>query len=306
MVHIEITVVISTFNRCQFLKEALESVLSQKYDGGYFEIIIVDNNSTDGTRELVSGYSRAYPGIVKYVMEERQGLSNARNRGVQEADGTIVAFIDDDATADRGWLKGFMEVYKNYPDAGVVGGSNKPVWLSNKPVWLTQNLEINFGILNYGNEILELSFPKSPGGGNFSIKRDLFFALGGFCGNLGRSGKSLISNEEILLCYLVEQNKKKVFYTPNAVIHHKVIPERLNRRFLFKRAYAQGISNVILDKKLKQNQSVSWSNDLNDLKEVIKGLVRNILFGQNILLTEDLYSICLILGKLRKHLEHVY
>ena len=303
MVPIEITVIISTFNRCQFLKEALESILSQEYDDGYFEIIIVDNNSTDGTRELVSGYSSAYPGIVKYVREERQGLSNARNRGVQEAEGAIVAFIDDDATADRGWLKGIMEVYENYPDAGVVGGRIEPVWLSKKPGWLTQNLEMSFGVLNYGNEIQELSFPKTPFGGNFSIKRVLFLALDGFCRNLGRSGDRLLSSEETLLCYLVEQDKKKLYYTPKAVVHHKILPERLNRRYLFKKAYTQGISNVILERELRQSQNVSWSNDFYDLKEMIKGAIRHLLSGKHNLLTEDIFTIYFIFGKLRKRLE---
>lgn len=303
MVPIEITVIISTFNRCQFLQEALESILSQEYEGGYFEIIIVDNNSTDGTRELVSRYASAYPGIVKYVREERQGISNARNRGVQEAEGTIVAFIDDDATADRGWLKGVMEVYENYPDAGVVGGRIEPVWLSKKPGWLTQNLETSFGILNYGNEIQELSFPKTPFGGNFSIKRALFLALDGFCGNLGRRGDCLLANEEILLCHLVEKSNAKVYYTPHAVVHHKILPERLNRLYLFKKSYTQGISNVVLERELKQSQNVSWWNDFHDLKEMLKGLIRHLLSGKYKLLTEDIFTIFFISGKLRKRLE---
>jgi glycosyltransferase involved in cell wall biosynthesis len=302
VVPIEISVIVSTFNRCQFLKETLKSLLSQDFDGGCFEVIIVDNNSTDGTVELLLEYANEYPMVLKYVKEEQQGLSAARNRGVQGAKGPIVAFIDDDATAHRSWLKGLMEVYKYFPEAGVVGGLIEPVWISGRPAWLTQNLEVSFGVLSYGNGIKEIFFPDTLFGGNFSIKRNLFLSLGGFCKNLGRKGVRLLSNEEVFLCRLVEQNKKKIYYTSKAIVYHKVLSERLNKRYLLKRAYAQGMSNIIVEKEFKINQNASWRNDLHDLKEMIKGSIRRLLSGQREILTEDLFTIFFIFGKLRKQL----
>lgn len=301
---VKFSIVVCTYNRCELLRELLLSLLDQSANKDTYEIIVVDNNSTDATRLVVGEMSRNEKPIVRYVEEIQQGLSFARNTGAREATGEIIAYIDDDATAHRGWLKGFMEVYEKFPDAGVVGGRIKPVWLSEKPAWLTQNLEMSFGALNYGSEIQTLSFPKTPFGGNFSIKRDLFLAMGGFCRKLGRKGLRLISSEEVLLCRLVEQNKKqKIYYTPRAIVYHKVLPERLNRYYLIRRAYDQGKSNIILERELKQGKNISWLDDFHDLKEMIKGLIRHNLSGKYELLTEDLFTIIFILGKLRKRLK---
>lgn len=305
MSDIKISVVVCTYNRCVLLREAILSLFEQNIDKNAYEIIVVDNNSTDDTRFAVSEISKGKTPIVRYVQEYQQGLSFARNTGAREATGEIIAYIDDDATADIGWLNGLMEVYENFPDAGIVGGRIEPVWVRKKPDWLTQNLEMSFGVLNYGNEIQELPFPNTPFGGNFSIKHDLCCELGGFCRNLGRKGLSLLSNEEVLLCRLAEQKKKKVYYTPKAVVHHKILPERLSRLYLFKRAYTQGISNIILERELEQSKNVSWSDDFFDLKEMIKCSIRHILSGKYKLMTEDLFTIFFILGKFRKHLEKI-
>ena len=302
MSDIKVSVIVCTYNRCALMREAILSLLEQDIDKNSYEIIVVDNNSTDDTKHVVEEISKGEMPVLKYIREDRQGLSYARNRGAREASGEIVAYIDDDAIAEKGWLKGLLDVYRNFPDAGIVGGRIDPVWLHEKPSWITKNMEVAYTILNYGNEIKEISFPKTPFGANLSVKRDVFLSLGGFSTQLGRKAASLISNEELYLCYLVEQNDKKLYYTPNAVVHHKVFPERLNRRFLFKRAYAQGISNILLERELKQNQGVSWSNDLKDLKKVMKGSVRHFLSGNNELITEDLFTIFLIFGKLRKRL----
>ena len=302
MSDIKVSVIVCTYNRCALMREAILSLIEQDIDKNSYEIIVVDNNSTDDTKHVVEEISKGEMPVLKYIREDRQGLSYARNRGAREASGEIVAYIDDDAIAEKGWLKGLLDVYRNFPDAGIVGGRIDPVWLHEKPSWITKNMEVAYTILNYGNEIKEISFPKTPFGANLSVKRDVFLSLGGFSTQLGRKAASLISNEELYLCYLVEQNNKKLYYTPNAVVHHKVFPERLNRRFLFKRAYAQGISNILLERELKQNQGVSWSNDLKDLKKVMKGSVRHFLSGNNELITEDLFTIFLIFGKLRKRL----
>jgi glycosyltransferase involved in cell wall biosynthesis len=302
MVEIKISVVVCTYNRSALLRETVVSLLEQDINKNSYEIIVVDNNSTDSTQLMVEEIAIGKPPKVRYLKEHRQGLSFARNKGAKEANGEIVAYIDDDATAQEEWLQGLLEIYDDFPDAGIVGGMIEPVWLKKKPAWLVQNLVRNFGVLNYGNEIKELSFPETPFGGNFSINRELFHELGGFCENLGRKGVSLLASEEVLLCRLVEKKQKKIYYTPKAIVYHKIFPERLNRRYLLKRAYAQGISNVIIERELKQDQNVSWRNDLHDLKEMIKGAIRRILSGQREILTEDLFTIVFILGKLRKRL----
>src|ERR1019366_3158512 len=99
------TVIVCTYNRCQVLAKTLESVAASKVpDSVEWEVLIVDNNSSDQTREVVEDFCRRYPGRFRYLFERRQGLSSARNAGIRESQSEILAFTDDDATVEPDWL----------------------------------------------------------------------------------------------------------------------------------------------------------------------------------------------------------
>lgn len=299
-----ISVVISTYNRYVYLKEALDSLVCQDLPADSFEIIIVDNNSHDKTPELVASYCNRSEPATRYVKELKQGLSFARNRGAQEARGSIVAFMDDDAIADKGWLRELMSIYRQFPDAGVVGGKIKLTWPVEKPTWLTHNLEISFGALDYGDKIQELRYPRTPFGGNFSVPKALFLELGGFNEALGRTRARLLSSEEVYLCHLMEQRGKKVYYAPQALVYHTVLPERINRKYLVKRAYAQGKSNVMVEQEMRVRQQQVWRTELRDLAETLKGSIRHILAMEHRLNAEDLFTLFFIAGKLKQRMGH--
>ena len=295
---IEISVIISTYNRDTSLKDTIESLLSQSLSKNNFEIIIVDNNSNDNTSKLASEYNKNKAHSIRYVLEKEQGLSKARNRGSKEAKGEIITFIDDDAIADKYLLEKILDVYDHYPQASIIGGKIKPVWSINKPSWLTKNLETYYSLLDLGDEIMEINFPQTPFGCNFSIKRQLFLDLGGFSADLGRTGTNLLSGEEIYLCYLSELNNNKSYYVPKAIVYHRIPPERLNRYFLIKRSFYQGISNIVFQKICKKNKNYSLLTYLTKLKNIIKNIIKNLLRPKSNLLTEDFIKMLSTLGSI--------
>lgn len=299
----KVSVVIATYNRCQYLKDVLESLNQQDISRESFELIVVDNNSTDRTPEIVAEFCRTSGLAVRYIHESRQGLSIARNRGSAEAQGDIVAFIDDDAHADSAWLKMLLQVYDDFSDAGVAGGKIKLLWLVSRPSWLTGNLEMSYSALDYGDLLQELHFPRTPFGCNFSVKRSLFLELGGFFEGLGRQGQQLMGSEEVYFCHLVESCGKKVYYAPDAVVHHQVLPERVSRRYLFAKAYAQGMSTVLLEAKTQKTIEGYWKSDLSSLKNTVKDAIAHLLRRKHVVLAEDFFTIFFIIGKLRMRIS---
>src|SRR3972149_11111049 len=185
-----ISVVVCTHNRSESLRETLRSLMLQNYPASDYEIIVVDNRSTDRTKEVVSEFSH-----VRYVLEEKMGLSHARNRGIKESRGDVVAFIDDDAKADKSWLSRLVQVYKEEKDAGCVGGRVILDWKCEKPSWWHTDLDEVFNGINYSDSRISLSHPRYPYGTNISFRTDIVEKAGGFRIDLGRIGSRLLAGE---------------------------------------------------------------------------------------------------------------
>lgn len=241
-----ISVIISTYNRASLLKEAILSLLNQDYPKELYEIIVVDNNCTDMTSDTVKRINESYKCRIVYLKEHRQGLSFARNTGARHAQGDVLAFIDDDAEADTSWISSIMEIYKYYTDSACVGGKTMPVYEGRKPEWPESGYwEGFYGKVDFGEQVKQLCYPDCILGMNFSVKKQVFFEMGGFNTNLGRNNKTLISHEEIYFCNKIYRKGGKIIYTPNALVYHKISKDRINFSFLYKRFYWQGISEVI-------------------------------------------------------------
>src|SRR3990172_1518395 len=232
---VKISVVVCTYNRSGLLKDVVRSLQEQDFEGDS-EIIIVDNNSTDNTKNVVEELSTTSPIPIRYFFENKQGLSHARNRGIDEAHGEIVAFIDDDAVAERQWLSSLISAYDD-PRVACVGGQIKLLWLSERPEWLVPSMETSLGRLDYGDTIKELKYPQTPFGGNISFRKNIFDRVKKFSTDLGRDAKTLLSNEELELCARLVEEGWIIKYVPNAVIHHKVAPERLEKLWFIHRYY---------------------------------------------------------------------
>ncbi|HVG21181.1 MAG TPA: glycosyltransferase family A protein, partial [Blastocatellia bacterium] len=120
--HFDVSVVITTYNRCDLLSGALESVLGQKAGDVRFEVIVVDNNSKDGTRQVVESLMGSSNPGLKYIFEGRQGISHGRNAGIRNATAPIIAFTDDDVRVGLDWVSAIKRAFDEHPEADFVGG----------------------------------------------------------------------------------------------------------------------------------------------------------------------------------------
>jgi len=188
---------------------------------------------------------------LSYVYEGRQGLSFARNTGIQRAKGEIIVFTDDDVEAEAGWLDAIVAAFDN-DDIVCVGGPIRPIWPLAKQEWLTENWQVYLGVYEYAEavESRELHGPCYPCGVNIAFRKSIFAEVGMFSTDLGRIGTSLLSNEESRVCNLIERMGNKIGFAPQAIIYHKISSSRLTKQWFYHRLYWQGRSDAILDKSL--------------------------------------------------------
>jgi len=239
---VRISVVVCTHNNSALLVKALESLSRQRLDKRLYEVIVVDNNSNDQTKQIVDSFP-----FVRYVFEDKLGLSHARNTGIDKARGDVVAFIDDDAEADPDWVGALLKVYGTSPDAWAVGGRVLPIWGGERPDWLSDELVPSLSIRDYGVDTRSLDWPQEGMiGTNCSFRREVFSAFGNFDVNLGRVGPILFSFEEADLQRRISQAGHQIYHT-NAVVFHHVPPSRMSREYLSKRTLGNTVSKIFMD-----------------------------------------------------------
>jgi glycosyltransferase involved in cell wall biosynthesis len=236
-----ISAIICTHNRADYLGAAIDSLLGQTYAS--YDIIVVDNASTDGTWSVVE--ARLPHPKITYVYESTLGLSAARNRGAQEAQGDILAYLDDDAEASPQWLAALAEVFMANPQVAIAGGYVSLLWPPGKtaPRWLSPAMAECLGAYDLGDALRPITQPgHTPRGLNYAVRKDFLQSVGGFDPQLGRVGKNLLSNEELHLTQQALQAGYQVLYVPDAKVAHNVALERLHRGWFLRRSWWQGIS----------------------------------------------------------------
>lgn len=241
--------VVCTRDRLDVLPECLASLERQAADPSLFEIVVVDNGSTDGTVEWLRGWAREDPARRRVAREPRAGLSRARNAGAELASGEVVLFVDDDAVAHDGWLEAHLRRYAADPEIGAVGGRIELSWPPERPSWLGAELEHWFSALDLGPEPVSFSPPRHPYGANMSVRRSDLLEAGGFAVELGRKGGSLVSGEEHELFTRLWARGRRIEYEPAAVVTHRVLPHRLRRRWVLRRGWAQGRGNARMQRR---------------------------------------------------------
>ena len=237
----QISAIICTHNRDTYLGAAIDSLLTQDFPN--FEVVVVDNASSDRTKEVVE--SRLSDPRLKYIYEAVTGLSVARNTGATHSQSEILAYLDDDAIATPHWLNILYAAYQENEQLAIAGGKVTLIWPEGvtPPPWLSGNLAGNLGAYDLGEIPIPIENPGlTPRGLNYSIRRSFLEQIGGFDPNLGRVGKKLLSNEELMMTELALKLGWQVTYLPDALVAHNVAPERVNRRWFLNRSWWQGIS----------------------------------------------------------------
>ncbi len=240
-----ITVIVCTYNRCQTVTKSMDSIAVQNVPTGIeWDVLVVDNNSTDETREVLEKYCLLNPRF-SYVFESKQGLSHARNAGIERARGEILAFTDDDVTADPDWLWSLTSSLCG-GRWSFAGGRIIPVWPGKLPAWLSEedfNTIGPFTGFDEGPEPKPLTRPSY--GGNTAFRREMFEKYGGFRSDLGRSNNNLLGREDIEIANRLFTAGEQLRYEPKAVIRHPVEEYRMTKRYILKWFYWDTRSEIV-------------------------------------------------------------
>ena len=233
----QLTVVICTYNRCQLLVDCLASVACQNLDN--IEVLVIDNNRSDGTFQVVADTNERKQSI-RYVFEDKQGLSHARNRGWLEAAGDIIAYIDDDAVAAPDWCERIVAAFSSVsPEPAAVGGPIYPLLRSAPPWWFVPELETR----TWGEQAQFLE-PSAAlygfSGSNMTFKRQVLADAGGFNPEYGMQGHVARMGEESELFARLFRDGARLWYDPAIRVSHHVPSSQLRLSGRIRRAFLSG------------------------------------------------------------------
>lgn len=236
----KMSAVICSYNRARFIIDAVESLFNQEFDKDSYEVIVVDNNSTDNTVALLEAYKQAHPDYhFSYYVEHNQGVAYTRTRCATEARGEIVAYLDDDSTAQPGWLKGIHDFFEEHPEVWSVGGKIVPRFLTGIPNWYSKYFFGLVGNFDQGPRVKQLTGARYPCGANMAFRKRVFEEIGYFNTDLGRKGTGLLANEEKDIYLRILAAGHDVYYLPHVWVLHSVESNKFDKNYV--RRHSMGI-----------------------------------------------------------------
>ncbi|NGP78026.1 glycosyltransferase family 2 protein [Balneolaceae bacterium YR4-1] len=241
----EVSFIICTYNRADYLDDTLSSLLEFGNPDFTYEIVVIDNNSTDNTPQTAKKFDSlaSEKGIeLNYYKEEKQGLSYARNRGIGEAKAKHVVFFDDDIRATKSLIPSWCSFFRQHPEATAAGGKIHVQFDAPRPKWMSHFLLPLLGHHDLGSGQKKYPSNKYPFGGNMGFDKTIFERIGLFDTDLGRKGKQLNAAEEKELFQRIRKNSIPIHYLPGAFLYHRVGRERLTIDFVRKQALGLGSS----------------------------------------------------------------
>jgi glycosyltransferase involved in cell wall biosynthesis len=249
----QFSIIIPTYNRADELRDTIRSIAKLTVVGDW-ELLVVDNKSTDHTRAVVEEESVSFPATLRYLFEPEQGRYAALNTGIRAAKGNIIATTDDDARVEPDWLTrasaGLEALGCDY-----VGGKVWPIWRGTRPNWLPDRPGRYWAVIalqDHGNKPLEFGVNGIPWplGINTATRREAFERIDLFDNRLGRKAGTLRNQAQREWHLRARSAGLRGFYIPEMVVHHVVEAERLRKQYFRRWYYWHGISRAILFTKL--------------------------------------------------------
>ena len=227
-----LSLIVATYNRAEQLLTTLWSVAAQTAPAAEWECVVVDNNSTDDTAARFEEFLSAHPGLpLRRVSETRQGLSWARNRGIAETTGDIVAIIDDDERIVPEFIAAYIAFFDAHPSVASAGGPIVAEYPAGRPAWMSRYTERPIANpIDLGPTPRPFPRGRIPGGGNMALRRTALGRYGAFDPQLGRRGARLLGGEESDLFARLRRGGEQCWYVPGAVMYHIIPPSKPHTR----------------------------------------------------------------------------
>lgn len=237
----DLSVIVCTRNRAALLRGCLASLLEGIPSNIKVEVIVVDNGSSDDTRDVVLSFQERFSNL-KLVSEMRMGLSIARNMGIKEATGGIICFIDDDVVVEKKYLLEVLSPFRN-KDIVCVGGKVIGLWPEGRiPDWFSPKFGHVISETPFGEKSRYMKKNEFPFGCNIAFRKEVFVEVGGFNEMLGKRGDNLIYGEEIDLCHKLQAEHRQFYYHAEALVHHHVSGERATKKYFLNSLFGKGIT----------------------------------------------------------------
>ena len=237
-----LSIIICSYNRASYFSDALTSLYCQTAGLNEFEVIIVDNNSTDNTKEVYAQWSQTNTnGQFTFISESKQGASFARNTGAAIAKGEWVCFMDDDAVATANYVENIFKHIQNKPDAVGFGGRIIPKYIPSEPKWMSYYVSSLVGNFDYAPTACAFENGKYPLESNMVVKKSVYDQIGGFNVNLpGVVGTMRIGGEGKELFYKIIALGHIIYYDPSICVHHVVEVKKLTSEYMYRVASGIG------------------------------------------------------------------
>ena len=227
-----VSVVLCTYNRARLLEGAIEALAGQT-PGTPYEVVVVDNASTDDTPAVIEAAVARWPDLVRAVREARQGLSYARNAGIAAATAPIVAFTDDDVRVSADWIGTIARTFAEHPEAVMAGGRVLPRWRGSRPAWLNEKRWAPLGLQDHGAVpfVTGAGRPACLIGANLAVRAAVFAAHGAFDPAVQRVRDGVGSTEDHAFQERLWRYGLIGRYEPSMVVHEEIDPVRLTSRY---------------------------------------------------------------------------
>jgi len=241
------SIIICTYNRDKYIYDTLKYIAINDFSKEKYEIVLINNISTDNTEQEIFRFENDYPDIpIQYFVETNQGLSHARNRGIKEAKGDVLIFLDDDSFVAKDYLANLEENLKINADLAAFGGKIAPLFETGvPPAWLSKWTYSWVSAIDMGATTKLFLGKQYPIGANMGFTKACIEKYGTFNTALGRSKKNLMGGEEKDLFGRIMKNNEKVYYFPNIEVNHVIPESRTTKEYIIRMGQGIGMSEKL-------------------------------------------------------------